>query len=59
LLKGLDLLNIHDDIHPAIMDEASPVVEAHFMLESRHHVQTHFILEKTISSEDYLFLLIQ
>ena len=32
------------------MDEASPVVETHFMLESRHPVQTHFILEKTIGA---------
>ena len=27
LLKGFDLLNIHDDVHPAIMNEASPIVE--------------------------------
>ena len=27
LLKGLNLLNIHDDVHPAIMDEVSLIVE--------------------------------
>ena len=27
LFQGLDLLNIHDDVHPAIMDEASLIVE--------------------------------
>ena len=27
LFKGLDLLNIHNDVHPAIMDEASLIVE--------------------------------
>jgi len=28
------LLDIHDDVHPTIMDEKS-VVQTHFMLESR------------------------
>jgi hypothetical protein len=46
LFKGLDLLDIHDDVHPAIMDEANLVVETHFMLESRLPVQTHFILKE-------------
>jgi hypothetical protein len=27
LLKGVDLLNTHDDAYPAIMDEASLIVE--------------------------------
>ena len=46
LFQCFDLLNIHDDVHPAIMDEASPFVQTHFMLESRHLVQAHFILEE-------------
>ena len=55
LFKGLDLLNIHDDVHPAIMDEASLIVKAQFMLESRHLVQTHFILEEAITINLTLF----
>ena len=46
LFESLDLLNIHDDVHPAIIDELSLVVETHFILESRHPLQTHFILEE-------------
>ena len=46
LFKSLDLLNIHDDVHPAIMGEARLIVKTHFILESQHPVQTHFILEE-------------
>ena len=37
LFRAFDLLNIHDDVHPAIMDETSLVVETHFILEEAQH----------------------
>jgi hypothetical protein len=46
LLQGLKVFDIHDDFHPAIMNDFWRSVQTHFMLETRPPLQTHLILEE-------------
>lgn len=46
-LISLKACDMHDDFHPFIMNVFKPVVQTHFMLETRGAFQTHLVLEET------------